>query len=190
MCLHEFGPLWTRSTRTVWVYSKPTCTCITPVLQIRRSERSCVTICLGTQETKVLVRSRCWLEDGGGLSGRRVIYTQRQLEFLSCPMSMGTLYHCLVSFVLDSLPPLLVASFFLSVLSTRHMLGVYFISSSVFLLIIVLTWHLFPSVLVFIYSPENKNTQRRMKNMSTKNLIRCLRHLPGHLCSRSWGTGN
>jgi hypothetical protein len=36
-----------------------------------------VTICLGTQETKVLVRSWWWLEDGGGLPPRRVIYTER-----------------------------------------------------------------------------------------------------------------
>jgi hypothetical protein len=40
-------------------------------------------MCLGVQETKVLVRSRCWLEDGGGLPGRRVIYTRA--KFLSCP---------------------------------------------------------------------------------------------------------
>jgi hypothetical protein len=84
--LHEFGPLWTRSTRDVWIYSKPTCTCITPVFQIRCSEWSCVTVCLGVQETKVLVRSRCWLEDGGGLPAHRVIYTQRQVSVVS----MGT----------------------------------------------------------------------------------------------------
>jgi len=55
-------------------------------LQIRRSERSCVTICLGDQETKVLVRSRCWLEDGGGLPAHWVIYTQRQVSVVP----MGT----------------------------------------------------------------------------------------------------
>ena len=37
-----------------------------------------VAICLCAHETQVLVRSRCWLEDGGGLPARRVIYTQCQ----------------------------------------------------------------------------------------------------------------
>jgi hypothetical protein len=58
----------------------------TPVFQIRCSERSCVTIRLGSQETKVLVRSRCWLEDGGGLPTRRVIYTQHKVSVVT----MGT----------------------------------------------------------------------------------------------------
>jgi hypothetical protein len=36
-----------------------------------------VTICLGPQETKVLVRSRWWLEDGGGLPSHWILSTQR-----------------------------------------------------------------------------------------------------------------
>ena len=47
MVLHEFGSPWTRSTRTVWIYGKPRCTCSTPGFRVRRSERSCITICLG-----------------------------------------------------------------------------------------------------------------------------------------------
>ena len=37
-------------------------------------------------ETKVLVRSLRWLEDGGGLSVRRVIYTHHQVSVVT----MGT----------------------------------------------------------------------------------------------------
>ena len=39
-----------------------------------------VTICLGTQETEVLVRTLGCVEDGGGLPGHRVIYTQHQVS--------------------------------------------------------------------------------------------------------------
>jgi hypothetical protein len=45
-----------------------------------------VIICLGDQETKVLVRSRWWLEDGGGLPTHRVIYTHHQ----DSVVTMGT----------------------------------------------------------------------------------------------------
>ncbi len=45
-----------------------------------------VTRCFGSQETKVLVRSRWWLEDGGGLPGHWVIDTQNQGTFVP----MGT----------------------------------------------------------------------------------------------------
>jgi hypothetical protein len=34
----------------------------------------------GAKEAMVLVRSRCCLEDGGGLPACRVIYTQRQVS--------------------------------------------------------------------------------------------------------------
>ena len=45
-----------------------------------------VTICLRTYETKFLVRSRCWLEDGGGLQTHWVIYKHHQASVVP----MGT----------------------------------------------------------------------------------------------------
>jgi hypothetical protein len=86
MWLHEFGLTWTRSTRDLWIYSKPTCTCNTPVLEIRRSEWSCVTIRLGTEREQGPRPVTVLSGRRGGLPVHRVISTQCQVSVVP----MGT----------------------------------------------------------------------------------------------------